>query len=78
MIGTEVVTLAVGGLVVGLGAALALSRSMSSMLYLVSATDPATFAVIAVVALSIAGVACVVPVVRALRLDPVKALRVEM
>ena len=78
LIGTEVVTLAVGGLVVGLGAALALSRSMSSMLYLVSATDPATFVIIAVVALAIAGVACAVPVVRALRLDPVKALRVEM
>ena len=77
LIGAEVVTLAVAGLAIGLGAALALSRSMSSMLYLVSATDPTTFALIAVVALLIAGLACVVPVVRALRLDPVKALRVD-
>ena len=77
LIGVEVATLAVTGLVIGLGAALALSQSMASMLYLVSATDPATFAVIAVVALVIAGLACVVPVARALRLDPVKALRVD-
>jgi putative ABC transport system permease protein len=77
LIGGEVVALSVAGLVLGLGAAVALSRSMASMLYHVSATDPVTFAAIAVVALVVAGLACSVPVIRAIRLDPVKALRVE-
>ena len=77
LIGGEVVALSVAGLVLGLGAAVALSRSMASMLYHVSATDPVTFAAIALVALVVAGLACSVPVLRAIRLDPVKALRVE-
>lgn len=77
LISAEVMMLAVAGLVLGLGAAIALSRSMSSMLYQVSATDPITFAAIALVALLIAGLAAVVPVMRAVRLDPVKALRAE-
>jgi len=78
LIASEVATLSVTGLVLGLAAAIALSRSMTSLLYHVSATDPATFIAIAVVALVIAGLACAVPVLRAIRLDPVKALRVEL
>ena len=63
--------------VLGLGAALALSRSMASLLYDVSATDPATFAVIALVAILTALLASMIPALRAVRLDPVKALRAE-
>ena len=77
LIVTEVLTLAVAGLVLGLGAALALSRSMASLLYDVSATDPATFAAIALVAILTALLASMIPALRAVRLDPVKALRAE-
>ncbi len=77
LIVTEVLTLALAGLVLGLGAALALSRSMASLLYDVSATDPATFAAIALVAILTALLASMIPALRAVRLDPVKALRAE-
>jgi len=77
LIVTEVLTLALAGLVLGLGTALALSRSMASLLYDVSATDPATFAAIAVVAILTALLASMIPALRAVRLDPVKALRAE-
>jgi putative ABC transport system permease protein len=60
-----------------LGAAFALGRSMTSMLYEVSATDPVTFAAISVVALALALFASLLPALRVVRLDPIKALRVE-
>jgi putative ABC transport system permease protein len=63
------------GLAIGLGAALALSRSMSSMLYGVTAGDPITFVGIALVAALVAILATVVPALRAIRVDPVQALR---
>jgi putative ABC transport system permease protein len=50
---------------------------MTSMLYDVSATDPATFGAISAVALAIALLASLVPALRAVRLDPIKALRAE-
>ncbi len=77
LVGTEVVPLAIAGLMLGLGAAVALSRLMTSMLYHVSATDPATFGAISVVALAIALLASLIPALRAVRLDPIRALRVE-
>jgi ABC-type antimicrobial peptide transport system permease subunit len=77
LIAFEVATLAFAGLALGLAAAVALSRSMTSLLYQVSATDPATFAAIAAIALLTAALASLVPAVRALRVDPVKALRAE-
>jgi putative ABC transport system permease protein len=77
LVGMEVVPLAVAGLVLGLGAAFALGRSMTSMLYQVSATDPATFASICIVAFAIALLASLIPALRAVRLDPIKALRIE-
>lgn len=63
------------GLAIGLGAAFALSRSMSSMLYGVTPGDPITFAGIAGVAALVAVLATVVPALRAIRVDPVQALR---
>ena len=50
---------------------------MTSMLYEVSATDPATFGAICVVAFTIALLASLIPALRAVRLDPIKALRIE-
>ena len=77
LIVTEVLSLAVVGLVLGLGAALAFGRSMTSMLYEVSATDPLTFVGIGVVAILTAVLASAIPAMRAVRVDPVQALRSE-
>jgi len=63
------------GLAIGLGFAFALSRSMRSMLYGVTPGDPLTFASIAGIAALVAVLATVVPALRAIRVDPVQALR---
>jgi ABC-type antimicrobial peptide transport system permease subunit len=63
------------GLVIGIAAALALARLMSSMLYGVSANDPLSLT-IAIVVLSMATVlASLLPALRATRIDPIEALR---
>ncbi len=69
--------LAVAGVVIGLGAALGLTRLMASLLFEVSGTDPLTFSGVALLLLSVALAACYVPASRATRIDPVTALRSE-
>jgi len=69
--------LAALGLLFGVTAALALTRLMSSMIYGVSSTDAATFFTVAFFLAAVALVACYIPARRALRVDPMAALRYE-
>ncbi len=69
--------LAVAGLAIGAAAAVGSTRVLSGMLFGVSATDPATFLAITIVVAAIALLASYIPARRALRIDPVEALRAD-
>jgi len=82
---TELLTMIVGqaarlagiGVVIGVIAAALLTPLLDSQLYGVRASDPATFLIVPVMLLAIATMAAVVPARKAMRVDPVTALRIE-
>ena len=72
------VTLVFTGIVIGIAAALALTRFLTTLLFGVTPTDSVTFVVVSVVFFVIAIVASLIPAVRATRVDPLVALQIRM
>jgi putative ABC transport system permease protein len=69
--------MALVGVAIGVGAALGLTRLMASQLFGVSPYDPLTFAAVAMLLIVVAVAACYIPARRAMRVDPMIALRHE-
>ena len=72
--GTKLIVI---GVAIGIAASLGLTRLMSPMLYGVTAMDPATYVAVALLLAVVALVACYIPARRAMRVDPMVALRYE-
>jgi putative ABC transport system permease protein len=73
----QAMILALVGITLGLLASIGLTRLMESLLYGVSATDPLTFVALSAVLAGVSLTACLIPALRATRVDPMIALRYE-
>jgi predicted permease len=77
MVLSEGATMALLGVAMGIAAALGLTRWMTSLLFGVTAHDPLTFGLVAALLMLVALLACYVPARRAMKVDPIVALRYE-
>jgi putative ABC transport system permease protein len=77
MVTAEGVGVACAGVLLGALGAAALMRMLTTRLYGVTAADPLTFALVAVLLLAVTAAACFIPARRAARIDPVKALGLD-
>jgi len=77
MVLRQVAILVFVGVAIGIGTALGLTRLMGSLLFGVTAHDPKTFASVAMALICVALLACYIPARRAMRVDPMVALRYE-
>ncbi len=73
----EGMVLSLAGILLGVGGALALTRMVSTLLFGIAASDPVTILAVAALLLVVASAACYVPARRAMRIDPMLALREE-
>ena len=69
--------LSVTGLLLGLAGALWVGQADSSLLFGVTATDPLTFTIVSLLLTAVAAVACYFPARRAMKVEPMVALRQE-
>jgi len=69
--------IALAGILIGVGGALSIGRVLSSLLFGVTPTDPVTFVVVTLLLCLVALAACYIPARRAIRVDPMVALRYE-
>ena len=74
---TDALKLTAAGVVVGIGGSLVISRSLGALQYGIRSADPVTLTVTSVALVLVAVVASVIPARRAMRVDPIEALRAE-
>jgi ABC-type antimicrobial peptide transport system permease subunit len=71
------VLMTVAGIALGILGGLAVSRLLESLLFETAAADPLTYVFVSLLLLGVALIACMLPAIRAVRIDPVQALKME-